>query len=219
MQGSQSHKPEVTRVIAYVDGFTVYYGLKDKGWRHLMWLDYVALMKKLLRPGQELIAVKYFTSRVRKPEDSRLRQSTYLDALDARGGLETIEGKYEERPVRCPSCQHKWPKPKEKMTDVQLAVALVVDAEDDEFDVAFLLAADADLVPAVRTVRQRCNKPVVVVSPRGRRSDELAAAGSADIHVRKSWFNQCQLPEVVVDNQGREHVRPEYWAAPVAPND
>jgi uncharacterized LabA/DUF88 family protein len=205
----QAHDTE--RVVAYIDGFTVYHGLKAKGWRHLLWLDYRALMTKLLLPRQELVTVKYFTSRVRKPEASRLRQSIYLDALAARGGIQVIEGKYESRPVKCPACDHRWPKPKEKMTDVALAIALVLDAEDDAYDVAFLLAADADLIPAVRTVHERTDKEVVVITPRGRRSDELSGTGTSDLHIRKTWFNQCQLPEIVTDDSGREYRRPEHW--------
>lgn len=99
--------------------------------------------------------MKYFTSRIRKPEDSRLRQGTYLDAIAARADVDIIEGKYDDRPNRCPDCGHRWSKAKEKMTDVQLALALVVDAIDDDYDTAFLLCADADLVPAVTMAQER----------------------------------------------------------------
>lgn len=196
--------------MAYIDGFTVYYGLREKGWKHLYWLDYRALAERMTLEDQELVGVKYFTSRVTKPADSRKRQITYLEALSARGGVEIIEGKYEVRPHRCPSCGHKWPGPKEKMTDVHIATAMVLDALDDKFDTALLIAADADLVPAVRIVEERFDKRVVIISPRGRRSDELAASGSAHLHIRRAILNQCQLPEVV-EGASWTYERPVEW--------
>ena len=47
------------RVIAYIDGFNLYYGISDKGWRRYLWLDLAALTRSLLVPGQQLAATKY----------------------------------------------------------------------------------------------------------------------------------------------------------------
>lgn len=52
------------RVIVYVDGFNFYYGLKaSPRWQRYYWLDVVGLFERFMRPGQELIAVKYFSAR------------------------------------------------------------------------------------------------------------------------------------------------------------
>lgn len=87
MTASEPH-----RLMAYIDGFTVYYGLREKGWKHLYWLDYRSLIDRFALDGQVIVGVKYFTSRVTKPADSRKRQTTYLEAIAAWGGVETIEG-------------------------------------------------------------------------------------------------------------------------------
>lgn len=199
------------RVAGFIDGFSVYYGMLAKNWRHLLWLDYRALMTTLVRPGQELVSVKYFTSLVRKPLDSRERQAAYVDALQAHGGLEIVHGRYEDRPNRCPQCGHKWPRPKEKMTDVNIATHMALDAEDDLFDTAFLLCADSDLAPAVDLVRERTGRKVIVISPPGRTSDYLARRGNAHLHFRKRDFARSQLPETVTDAEGRDFTRPEDW--------
>lgn len=188
----------VERVVAYIDGFSVYYGLSSKGWRRLLWLDYRALLERLMRPPQTLVGVNYFTARVRRPPESRVRQITYLEALAAHGGVQIHEGKFEDRSYRCQGCQARWAQPKEKMTDVKLAVELVLGAVDDAYDTAVLVCADADLVPAVEVVRQRYGKQVLVVSPPGRTSDELARAGNAHLHFNRASFTQCQLPDPVV---------------------
>jgi hypothetical protein len=48
-----------SRVVAYIDGFNLYYGLRSKGWRRYLWLDLNQLIASLLRPYQELSGVKY----------------------------------------------------------------------------------------------------------------------------------------------------------------
>ena len=72
------------RVTCYIDGFNLYYGLRSKGWRRYYWLDLRAMSENLLRPGQRLVAVRYFTARV-SPQPGNIekpvRQNTYLDAL------------------------------------------------------------------------------------------------------------------------------------------
>ena len=52
------------RVRMYVDGFNLFYGLRARGWRRYYWLDLHRLAENLLRPGQRLDAVRYFTSRL-----------------------------------------------------------------------------------------------------------------------------------------------------------
>lgn len=55
---------EDERVIVYVDGFNLYYGLKTQGWRRYYWLDVRLLAQNLLRSGQVLAMVRYFTARI-----------------------------------------------------------------------------------------------------------------------------------------------------------
>jgi hypothetical protein len=53
------------RVIAYVDGFNLYFGLKQSGFRRYYWLDLAMLARHLLKPNQQLVATHYFTARIR----------------------------------------------------------------------------------------------------------------------------------------------------------
>ena len=64
----------MARIIAYVNGFNLYYGLRSKGWRRLYWLDVHGLAENLLQPGQRLLGVHYFTTRIRsRPGDEDTR--------------------------------------------------------------------------------------------------------------------------------------------------
>jgi hypothetical protein len=65
------------RIAAFVDGFNVYYGLRDKGFQRFYRLDYRALVETFVRATETLVYVKYFTSRVTKPPDSHKRQSSW----------------------------------------------------------------------------------------------------------------------------------------------
>jgi hypothetical protein len=63
------------RVIVYVDGFNLYFGMKEAGFEHCKWLDLNLLASSLLHSNQELIEVKYFTSRVSNNPQKQKRQS------------------------------------------------------------------------------------------------------------------------------------------------
>jgi len=92
------------RVIAYVDGFNLYFGLKDSQFKKYYWLDLPAMATALLRPDQQLVATHYFTARIRtngRNADDAKRQTTYIDALAAQSNLTVHEGHYLEKTQRC----------------------------------------------------------------------------------------------------------------------
>ena len=85
------------RVTAYIDGFNLYFGLRQSQLRRYYWLDLPALITTLLKPDQQLVATHYFTARIKtngyNAADAK-RQSDYIDALTARPGLTTQFGHY-----------------------------------------------------------------------------------------------------------------------------
>ena len=90
------------RVIAYIDGHNLYYGLRAKYGRRYHWLNVEALAESMLAPGHALVRVRYFTARVRNQPASARRQATYLTALASHcGRLHIVEGRFQERLERC----------------------------------------------------------------------------------------------------------------------
>ncbi len=66
------------------------------------------------------------------------------------------------------------------MTDVNIAVNLLVDAEDDRFDTAIIVSADSDLSPPIDTVlKRKPTKRIVVAFPPKRFSNALKSTASA----------------------------------------
>ncbi len=138
----------MNRVMVYVDGFNLYFGMRSKSWRKYYWLDLIALATSLLKPGQNLQGVHYFTSRIRsngRNVGDMQRQTTYLEALGTLPTLKIHFGHYLEKPRKCRSCGAQWMDYEEKMTDVNIAVQLLADAFDDQFDTVLLISGDSDL--------------------------------------------------------------------------
>lgn len=193
-----------TRVAVYIDGFNLFYGLRDRGWTRYYWLDVLSLAGRLLRPGQTLGAVRYFTARV-MPDASdpgkQDRQNTYLDALATLRGLSMHYGYFVPRRDRY----------EEKMTDVNIAVEMLCDAHADTFDTAILVSADGDLTGAVLAVRDRCHKQVVIAFPPGRRSNQLRRAAAHVTAIGADTLRNSQLPDVVRSAAGYPLRRPASW--------
>ena len=73
----------------------------------------------------------------------------------------------------------------EKQVDVRIAVDLVIKAYQDEYDVAYLLSADGDFVPAVKEVRRVGKKVFAASTIQGA---QLARAVDTFIPLPDKWF-------------------------------
>lgn len=89
------------KTFIYIDGFNLYYRLKDTPYK---WLDLQKLSSFYLNLKQhKIVKIKYFTAQVkRKLNDSSnvTRQNMYLRALHTISNLETVFGQFKKRQVR-----------------------------------------------------------------------------------------------------------------------
>ena len=203
------------RVAVYIDGFNLYYGLRAKGWRRYYWLDLRRLAENLLRPDQHLVVIRYFTAGV-FPEpgdpDKPTRQNTYLDALATLPNLHIHRGYHQSKEQRCLTCGATWQTYEEKMTDVNIAVELLGDAQDDAFDTAIIVSGDGDLASPVRAIRERHpGKRAVVAFPPGRHSAGLRNVATASSTIGRDALRDSQLPDEVTSATGYVSVRPSNW--------
>jgi uncharacterized LabA/DUF88 family protein len=202
------------RVVAYVDGFNLYFGLRASGMQKYLWLDLPSLAGSLLKEDQALRVTKYFTARITAPEAKRIRQSTYIEALSTHAGtaLSIYYGRYQTQNLTCRFCSAVQAIPSEKKTDVNIAVEMMVDAFGDSFDSALLVTADSDLVPAVRSIRKLFpDKRIVVAFPPSRFSRELQREAHASFVIGRAKLASAQLPDCVVKPNGTVLRRPESW--------
>jgi len=200
------------RVIAYVDGYNLYYGLRDKQWKWFYWLNIQSLVQHLLRPDQRLIITKYFTTIVNYPEGRHQRQAGFLEALQTLRNFQIFYGHFLSNPVTCHNCGHTYETHHEKMTDVNIAVELMTDAFQDRFDTAFLVSADSDLVSPIKAVKRLFDKKKVVVAfPPARSSSALQRAAHAYYFIGRDKLSKSIFPEEVVKPDGFVLRRPAEW--------
>jgi uncharacterized LabA/DUF88 family protein len=199
------------RVAAYIDGFNLYFGIRKNGRRHL-WLDLEALVRSLLKPHQQLVAVRYFTARVRNGPAGEQHQETYLKALDAHSSVLDIRlGRFQQKSKTCYSCHSSWLEYEEKETDVSLSVSLLEDGINGLYDMALIVSADSDMTPAVRALKRLApGVRVVAAMPPNRNSAGLTAACDAAMPIGIAKVRQAQLPQTVMDGP-RPLARPEHW--------
>jgi uncharacterized LabA/DUF88 family protein len=190
-------------VIAYVDGFNLYYGLRSKGWKQFYWLNIHKLVLGILKPNQVLIKTKYFTSIVSQPNDKHKRQAIFLEALQTLDNFEIFYGHFLSDTVTCRNCGHTYQTYHEKMTDVNIAIELMSDAYQDKFDTALLISADSDLVGPVQIVQNLfAQKRIVVAFPPGRFSNALKAATSGYTFINRDVLSKSIFSDQVVKADG-----------------
>jgi uncharacterized LabA/DUF88 family protein len=205
----------VERVVAYIDGFNLYFGLRSKGWKRYYWLDLQRLCGNLLKPHQRLVFTKYFTARITATADDPgkpRRQAVFLEAIETLPETRIFYGHYLPKPQRCFRCGATWTSHEEKMTDVNIAVELLKDAADDAFDTALIVSADSDLTAPVEAVRQRYpRKRVVIACPPDRQSKRLESVAHACFRIGRKKFHESQFPDEVVKPDGFVLRRPPSW--------
>jgi uncharacterized LabA/DUF88 family protein len=202
-----------TRVAFYIDGFNLYFGLREKGWKRYYWLNILELCDNLLLSNQVRITAKYFTARVTAPPDKVRRQSIYLDALKTlEPQLQIIEGNYLTNTYKCKHCGFEYLDSKEKMTDVNIAVEMASDLLDDKFDTAILISADGDLVPAIKLIKKINNKKRIIVGfPPNRFSEAIEKVADHVFLMYRQTFAKSVFPPVVTTSTGFQLIKPLEW--------
>ena len=217
------------RTIVYIDGSNLYYGqLRNTANK---WLDLERFSAKLLNPDHAIVAIKYFTSRVidKSPTQCHVqRQVQYINALVNQPLVEIIEGRYREQaellaPVRepCTSCDRKRADGRikvlritEKMTDVNIADAMLRDAYEKRADSLVLISGDTDLAPIVKTVRYHIGMPVLVFNPQKSIFNELRRYATFYRNIPPGFADGCRLPDSFTTSDGRTIRCPAAWMPP-----
>jgi len=142
-------KPPMRNAAIYIDGSNLVSSLQRRDWPAFIDLDYLA--EKLVNNANLVYIFYSFSSpHPSVPEDIKIEQQRYHDILRTIPSISLGEG------WRSP------PDYEEKAVDVKLAINLVMMARNNDYDVAYLITSDSDLVPAVDMVRE-IGKEVVYV--------------------------------------------------------
>jgi len=199
------------RIIVYVDGFNLYFGMIEAGFDYCKWLNLKLLANNLINDKQEVIEVKYFTSRVSNNPDKQKRQSIYLEALVS-VGVKIYYGHYQRDTITCKVCGSVWPNYNEKMTDVNIATQIILDAYKNEYDAAILISGDSDLVPPIKAVHENFkNKRVIVAFPPKRFNNSVALVAKGSFIIGRKKLVDSQFDEEVTKRDGFKLKKPTDW--------
>ena len=198
------------RTYIYVDGFNLYYGaVKDTPYK---WLDLKALFSRILKPYNEIRAIKYYTAKVAgRPDDldAPNRQTFYLNALKAHiPEIEITFGHFLQSTVRMRLAKPKpWKKTEEvikteeKGSDVNLALHVLNDAWQNLYDCAVICSNDSDLSEALRLIKKQHKKKIVLVVPGDPAvrppAVQLKRYANAVIQIKEDDLKVCQLPDPI----------------------
>lgn len=209
------------RGAAFIDGFNIYHAVDDLGMPHLKWISYRRLAE-LISIGhattvdEVVLATAYFNL----SEEKRSRHELFVRAQEA-NGVRVPLGHMADDDLECPDCSWRWTKPTEKQSDVNVALSLYRAAIKDEFDVAFLLSADSDLLPAVELVKKDApGKKIFLVTPPNRKhSKRLRSACHGKIQLTVEQMERAVMEESFKDSNGlisrpHEYAPPPGWVHP-----
>lgn len=201
------------KVIVYVDGFNFYYGLKKHTkWKKYYWIDLARLFESFLRPDQELVAVKYFSARV-DDLDKSLRQNAFFQANKENPKFQLILGKYLKKTFECFSCHRQIHTHEEKETDVRIATQIVADAYKKNCDIAMVVSADSDMIPAVELALEAGQKVFAYFPPfQVSTAISLLLGKAVRLERYESKFKAAMLPdEITLKASGHKLKIPPKW--------
>lgn len=190
------------RVNVYIDGFNLYHAIDDLNDETLKWVDLWKLSEAILKPGQVLNQVKYFSAYATWRPDSYKRHRDYVAAIETMGVI-SVMGRFKEKKLKCKAaCGEVYITHEEKETDVNIGAHLIADALQNKFDTALIISADTDLAAVIVLAKSLVgeNKRVCAVAPTGRfaRSRELKHI----FEITKGKLRASSLPPTIQTPQG-----------------
>jgi uncharacterized LabA/DUF88 family protein len=204
------------RAAFYIDGFNLYHPINDLNQPHLKWLNLWDLGQLLIPPQSEtLVRVVFGTAIVTQDYNKIARHQQYMKALEI-VGVVCVKGSKAFEPAKCRNCGSQWKEPKEKETDINLALSLFDDAYQDIFDHAYLLSSDSDQAATARMFKMRFpQKKFTSVSPPTRDpSKAILAHADHKIKLSVEHLERCLFGAAVGLGTPNAVRRPATYAPP-----
>ena len=174
------------KVVIYIDGSNFYFSIKSK---FNVKVDIEKFCKKLVG-NKELIKINYYIAPLNQKTHPKqyLGQQKFFDELKKIDNLNIIFGRLEKR-KRDSEIYYV-----EKATDVNLALDLVLDAQAESYDEAYLISNDGDFSGAVNAA-QNFGKSVIYVAIGNRKSIShyLKKVASLTFYITEKYIEDCVL--------------------------
>jgi len=175
------------KISIYIDGSNFYFSVKKK---FECKIDIEKFCKKLAGENK-LIDIKYYISPVEQFSNPEMyaEQQKFIRKLKKIKNLSITFGRLEKR-KRDGKIYFI-----EKATDVNLALDLVLDAQANIYDEAFLVSNDGDFSGAVRAVSERFGKKVTYIAIGNNKmiSHHLKNTATKTIQIKKNFIEDIEL--------------------------
>lgn len=185
------------RAAIYYDGFNLYHAVDNYRKPYLKWLDLKALGRALALKSEVVKRVVWCSAFSPDTRAKLKRQEDYKKALLAQGVVCRM-GHFVAATDNCHACGHNWHLSIEKQGDVNLALSIAADAEDNLFDVCYLVTNDSDHAATARYFKERFpKKKLVLVTPPGRAHNaHIMLYADAAIEITKEHLEVSLLGEM-----------------------
>lgn len=217
------------RAACFIDGFNLYHSLDNSSsLRKYKWLDLWEISQIFLTSDEKLTDVFYFSAYTYWNADREARHRAYV-AINENKGCRVTLGKFQEKErisaVKCSNpcalnatrgyCSKKFVVHEEKMTDVNIALAILEAGVTGSCDAVYLLSGDNDLVPALETTKRLCpNMRIRVILPPNAKAKKLMSLcnqnGFKYLRIKERHLMQSQLQNPTIINEKTYH-KPSHW--------
>lgn len=196
------------RAALYVDGFNLYHSVVDLNDNFLKWCNLWKLAEIFAKAHRASVKKVVFCTAVPDDaSDTRDRHLTYNTALVA-SGVTVIKGHHIVTPEG---------KRLEKQSDINLALSLIIDGEDDVYDIAYLLSGDSDQAATGRMFKERfhpAKKLIGVGTPSRPVAEKLTAYTHSNFEMTKDHLDMAVFPALVPGRSGNFIRRPAAYDPP-----
>ena len=175
------------RIAIYIDGSNFYFSVKKK---FNCKIDIEKFCEKLVGENNS-VKINYYIAPIEKLSNPEMyaEQQRFFEKLKKINNLKIIFGRLEKR-KHGGNIYYV-----EKATDVNLALDIVLDAQANEYDGAFLISNDGDFSGAVKAARERFSKEVTYVAVGNNKmiSYHLRNVASKTIRISKEFIEEVKL--------------------------
>lgn len=175
------------KVAIYIDGSNFYFSIKK---RFNCKIDIEKFCKKLVGKN-ELIKINYYIAPVEQFNNPEMyaQQQSFFDNLREIKNLNIIFGRLERR-KRDGEKYYV-----EKATDVNLALDVVLDAQAEIYDEAYLISNDGDFSGAVKASIERFDKKVIYVAIGNQKSISyhLKKVASKTLKINEKFISDIKI--------------------------
>jgi len=200
-------KPQ-KRVIVFIDGNNLFHAALECQGTYEINIHKLALALCNKNRGLEQIRYYYSPFIATVNQNTYLQQQQYVQKISKIPNIFIVLGRYEKRHLLIPksvykrinSCPNKCVSDAElegyveKLTDVNIAVDMLIMAVENKYDTAILVSGDADFVPVVRIVKSMKGKKVQVAAFENSLRKCYHLKNEASSFIRLDWYMSTTTP-------------------------